>query len=201
MRAGRSGWPLPRPNADKLAAETVCERERSAFTQRPATRNAGAGLSVRSPGLVSQGVRCLASRLPWGTARAVIVASTVDELPAFCTSVVQVGRAIGFARRDRCGRHDRRAAPPRHRSPTSRKWWSWAQSADPSLGSAIPTMSSRQPHPPQLRSPDKPHGRSPDTEDLERAWQQARLDAQPVLGATENGALEVDMIADGPRTR
>jgi S-DNA-T family DNA segregation ATPase FtsK/SpoIIIE len=187
--------------AEALVERTTREPERTLY------RADDNGLETPVPvflvdhaGLVTDGVRSLASRIPRVTARAVVLADGLADLPAFCTTVVEIDPVSGLiavtdvAKANRTGQLIGLFPHPESGRDLSRALARFVDPDGAEHAVSLPTVA---------RWRDLAETR-PEPGSVLEAWsvpaadRRTKSDCRAILGVTETGPLEVDLISDGP---
>ena len=180
--------------AEHLAGRVLPERETKLY--RPADNELETPVPVvlvDADDMVRTGVRPLASRFPRVAGRAIVLAETIDELPAFCTTVVEIqpsgevvvtdvvaGRRTGGV----IGSYaDRTVAANISRS--------LARFTDPDSPTAAASL------PEYVRLTDI-LGIDHTADALTTSWAAPPPGCLSVLGVAETGPMRVDFLRDGP---
>ncbi|MEM9562126.1 MAG: FtsK/SpoIIIE domain-containing protein, partial [Actinomycetota bacterium] len=183
--------------ADRLAARLLPEVDRSRY--RPGQDELVPPVPlflVDSGDLVAGGVRPLAARLPRSVGRAIVLASTVEELPAFCTSYLRLvvaadGRPLGELVEVGTGLAWAPIVPVLADGVVAPMARSLARFTDPEAAGAGVSL------PDQALLRDL-LGIAPEAGAVGRAWADPPDGCQALLGAGEQGALGFELLRDGP---
>ncbi len=183
--------------ADRLAARLLPEVDRSRY--RPGQDELVPPVPlflVDSGDLVAGGVRPLAARLPRSVGRAIVLASTVEELPAFCTSYLRLvpaadGRPIGELVEVGTGLALAPIVPVLADGVVAPMARSLARFTDPEAAGAGVSLPDRA----LLRDL---LGIDPDAAAVGRAWAEPPGGCHALLGAGEQGPLGFELLRDGP---
>jgi S-DNA-T family DNA segregation ATPase FtsK/SpoIIIE len=188
--------------AEALAGRLLTEPERQHFTSaRPDELELPVPLVlVDSAEAVRSGVQSLASRLPRTPGRAIVLADTVEALPAFCSSIAVIDStsdsvdlvevATGRVERGLLGNFGAR-------EPVVGAARSLARFVDPDSPAAAATL-------PNSAVLSDLLGVDPTGESVAAAWGRSagaadrRRSCRTLLGAGEREPMEVDLLADGP---
>ncbi len=180
--------------AEHLAGRVLPEREKTVY--RPTDQDLETPVPVflvDSDDVVSAGVRPLASRFPRLSGRAVVLADTVDELPAFCTTVADVKPSGEIVVTDvMAGRRtDGIIGAYADREVTADISRALARFTDPESPTAATSL------PEYVRLTDilaVDHT----VDALTRSWTAPPPGCVSILGVAETGPMRVDFLADGP---
>ncbi len=181
-------------DADRLANRTMPEPETNVY--RPASKDLETPIPVflvDSEPMVRAGVRPLASRFPRLSGRAVVLADTVDDLPAFCTSFVEIARDGSVSLTDvQRGRTTRGIIGAYAEERTSAEICrSLARFTDPESKTSVAQL-------PDFTKLKDILGIEHSTDALVESWADPPKGCRSLLGVAEHGPLHVEFLRDGP---
>ncbi|MEM7341019.1 MAG: FtsK/SpoIIIE domain-containing protein [Actinomycetota bacterium] len=196
--------------AEEVVAALVHEPERSLYRAADTPVETPIPIFVVDSGaLVDDGLRSLSSRLPRVPARAVVVAETVDQLPAFCTSLAAIHPVSGRVTLTDVGT-GRRVSDVVGLLPEREVCHDAARALACFVDPDAPDQAQNLPAFARLRDM---LATRPDADSVRHTWErdhgpgdvhtQGRgrrrvTSCRAVLGVTESGPLEIDLVADGP---
>ncbi len=180
--------------AEHLAGRVLPDRETKSY--RPAGDDLDTPIPVflvDADDIVSTGVRPLASRFPRLPGRAVVLAETIDELPAFCTTVAEIKPNGEIVVTDVVAgrRTDGIIGAYSDHGVAADICRSLARFTDPDSRTAAASL------PDYVRLTDI-LGVDHSVEALTTAWSDPPSGCRSVLGVAETGPMRVDFLTDGP---
>lgn len=182
--------------AEAQAANLLTEPEKQAFlaSRQDEIETPVPVVLVDADAVVRGGVRPLAARFPRMAGRAIVLADTVEALPSFCTSYCAIDSRTGTVEVIDVGsgrRVDGVIGAFSHRDTMVDLSRSLARFVDPDSRTRAASL-------PDYALLTELLGVEPNGERLQASWADPPAGCLSLLGAAEDGPLEVEFIRDGP---